>query len=74
MARGMARGDVETLYRDGQWVNMVDGLGLLGIHPDRQSAVRRGRDIARWRGVAHFVRDAEGALIERTSYRAKLDG
>jgi hypothetical protein len=53
----MAKGDVETVFRDGRWINVGGGL-MLSTHPDKESAIRHGRLLARRRSVAHRVRDA----------------
>ena len=53
----MAKGDVETVFRDGVWINWTVGGGLLSKHADTQSAIRHGRLLARRHNVAHWVRN-----------------
>ncbi len=61
--RSVPDGAVETYPRHGLWHNHLhaaDG-GFLGTHASRDEAVEAGRQEARWRGVPHVVREADGS-------------
>jgi hypothetical protein len=51
------KGDIETVFRDGVWINWSVGVGLVSRHSDKQSAIKRGRLLARLRNSTHWVRD-----------------
>ena len=53
----MKRGDIETVFRDGAWINWSVGVGLVSRHSDKQSAINSGRLLARVRNTTHWVRD-----------------
>ena len=65
----MPRGDVETVFRDGMWTNLVEGEG--GTHRNFQTkemAVEAGRELAKERRVEHIVKKQDGTIGERNSY------
>jgi hypothetical protein len=68
---GMPHGDIETVHENGQWLNRVVGEGgiLSFSHPDKESAVDVGRDEARRRWVEHIIRNLDGTISERHTYR-----
>jgi hypothetical protein len=56
----MARGDVETLSKHGQWVNRVEGEEELSQgYASKEEAIEEGRRLAEATGSAHTVRDAQ---------------
>ena len=65
----MPRGDVETVFRDGMWTNMVEGEGGTGRNfQTKERAVEAGRELARERGVEHIIKNQDGTIGERNSY------
>lgn len=66
----MPRGDVETVYADGQWTNWIEGDGPSHhVFESRNRAVAEGRRLAKVAGVEHVVKDQDGKAVQRTSYR-----
>lgn len=54
----MPRGDVETLHRDGVWLDHTeDGESLPVEHSTEQDAVEAVREVAGERKVEHIIRD-----------------
>ncbi|MBJ7330280.1 MAG: DUF2188 domain-containing protein [Solirubrobacteraceae bacterium] len=65
----MAHGDIHTTYDGQKWINTPEGNGRASRSAATQAeAHTRGRDMARARGVEHFVYTPDGKLTERTSY------
>ncbi|MDT0157869.1 DUF2188 domain-containing protein [Microbacterium sp. ARD32] len=55
----MALGDVETLSKNGQWVNRVEGEDELSQgYASKEEAVEEGRRLALAAGTVHTVDDA----------------
>ena len=55
----MAHGDVDTIDKDGQWVNRVDGdPERSASFSSRDEAVEAGRELAAQLGSVHRVHDA----------------
>ena len=55
----MARGDVETISKNGQWVNRVEGEEELSQgYASKEEAVEEGARLAAETGTQHTVRDA----------------
>ncbi|MFC7787835.1 DUF2188 domain-containing protein [Microbacterium sp. MAHUQ-60] len=55
----MARGDVETVSKNGQWVNRVEGEAELSQgYASKEEAVEEGARLAAETGARHTVRDA----------------
>lgn len=66
----MPAGDVETYYEDGRWKNKVVGSArAANVHQTQRAAVGAGRQMAALREVEHLIRDKDGAIVERNSYR-----
>ncbi|MGB3373724.1 MAG: DUF2188 domain-containing protein [Microbacterium sp.] len=54
----MARGDVETISKDGQWVNRVEGEEELSQgYASKEEAIEEGRRLAAATLSQHTVRD-----------------
>ncbi|WP_336644672.1 DUF2188 domain-containing protein [Microbacterium sp. USHLN186] len=55
----MAHGDIETLSKNGQWVNRVEGEEQLSQgYASKEEAVEEGRRRAAENGTRHSVREA----------------
>jgi|GEM_PF-1226716 len=55
----MARGDVETISKNGQWVNRVEGEEELSQgYASKEEALEEGAKLAAQTGAQHTVRDA----------------
>lgn len=66
----MANGDVETYYQDGQWRSRVEGKPEPFSSGGTQSEqVARGAGRAWARRVQHVIRDENGQIARRQSYR-----
>ena len=62
-------GDIE-MFHDRGWHNRIEGEAwVLSSHYLVKSAIRLGRVVARERGVGHIVKNMEGAVAEKASYR-----
>lgn len=65
----MPQGDVETVFKDGEWTNQVEGQGPTGHHfQTKDRAVEAGRELARELGVEHIVKNQDGTIGERSSH------
>ena len=65
----MADGDIHTVFRDGRWVNQVEGGTRASNSAERKAdAQATGRDMARDRGVEHFIHNKDGVIGERNTY------
>jgi hypothetical protein len=65
----MADGFIHTVYKDGQWVNEVEGGAELGgPHGTKEDAVAAGRESARADGTEHVIHNQDGTIGERNSY------
>ncbi len=59
----MADGFVHTVFKDGMWVNQVEGGGTVGgSYPSRDIAVAVGRSVARSRQTKHLVHNEDGTV------------
>lgn len=55
----MARGDVETISKNGQWVNRVEGEEELSQgYASKEEALEEGARLAGETGAQHTLRDA----------------
>lgn len=63
-------GDIETYFENGEWRNFdQDARADVGeTHPDMETAVAAGRELARERNVEHVVRDQDATIVERDEY------
>jgi hypothetical protein len=65
----MADGFVHTVYRDGRWINEVEGVERASsTHDTKDEAVRAGRDLARSKKTEHVIHNLDGKIGERHSY------
>jgi hypothetical protein len=62
-------GDVHTVYRDGRWINEVEGNERASsAHDTKDEAVARGRDLARNNKSEHLIHNQDGTISERNTY------
>jgi hypothetical protein len=61
---GMAdRGWVHTVYRDGKWVNEIEGAQRASSsHPTKDQAVQRGRELAKNKKTEHVIHNKDGKI------------
>lgn len=61
---------VETFVEEGRWRNRIDGRhrGPNASFESRADAVAAGRSLARALQVEHVVTDADGTVVERSSF------
>lgn len=65
----MARDWIHTVYRDGAWINEVEGQGQFGeTHSTKDAAVEAGRARAQQDATEHVIHDQGGQISERNSY------
>jgi uncharacterized protein DUF2188 len=66
----MAEGFVHTVYRDGRWVNSIEGdqAPLPDSFETKEDAVEEGRAEARRRQTEHVIHNQDGSIAERNSY------
>jgi hypothetical protein len=65
----MPKGDVETVYVDGQWTNQIQGEGPSDhLFQTKDRALEEGRRLAKDSGVEHIVKNQDGTIAERSSY------
>ena len=66
----MAEGCVHTVYSDGRWKNKVEGAAPLPGWYDRQEiAAEAGRAHAMRGQAEHVIRNEDGTVAQRVSYR-----
>jgi len=70
----VTKGDVHTVWDDGEWKNKVEGgeraSNVGGTKSERQEA---GRDMAIDRGVEHFIHNQDGTIRQRNTYPRSRD-
>jgi hypothetical protein len=66
----MAAGFVHTVYRQGRWLNEIEGkdAALPGRHETKDEAVATGRVEAMRRETEHVIHNEDGSIGERNSY------
>jgi hypothetical protein len=66
----MAAGFVHTVYREGKWMNEIEGgEGTLPVaHETKEAAVAAGREAAISRRTEHVIHNQDGTIGERNSY------
>jgi hypothetical protein len=64
----VADGYVHTVYKDGEWVNEIEGGDEVSRHATKDEAVERGRELARQRQTEHVIHNQDGTIAERNSY------
>lgn len=68
----MPSGDIGTVHNDGRWHNVVEGTDQVSeAFETKEEAVSEGREMARDLGVEHVVKDVDGTISERTSFRGE---
>ena len=66
-------GCVYTVYSDGRWRNKIDGAAPLPGWYDRQEiAAEAGRAHAMRRQAEHVIRNEDGSIAQRVSYRCDV--
>jgi hypothetical protein len=61
---------IETYYEDGRWRNKAyGGECASSTHATKGEASLVGLTIARYRGVDHVIRNQDGTVATRVSYR-----
>jgi hypothetical protein len=70
----MTSGDVHTSKDGDKWVNKAEGnTRASDSAPTKAEAQASGRDMARDRGVEHFVHNEDGKISERNTYPRSRD-
>ena len=65
----MAEGFIHTVYKDGQWLNEIEGGEQIeGVHATKEAAVSVGRSRARQHQTEHVIHTQDGTINERNSY------
>jgi uncharacterized protein DUF2188 len=60
---------IHTVYRDGQWVNeMEGGESIGGVHATKEEAVLVGRARAHQDQAEHVIHNEDGTISGRNSY------
>ena len=65
----MADGFVHTVYKNGQWLNEIEGGSQFGEpHATKADAVAAGRERAKADETEHVIHNQDGVITERNSY------
>lgn len=65
----MPKGDVATVYEDGQWTNVIEGEGPSHlVFEKKDDAIAEGRRLAKDAGVEHIIKNEDGQIAERNSH------
>jgi hypothetical protein len=65
----MADGFIHTTYKDGEWINKIEGgEQVSGPHATKEEAVQAGRERARQDRTEHVIHNQDGIVSERSSY------
>jgi Uncharacterized protein conserved in bacteria (DUF2188) len=65
----MADGFVHTVFKDGQWINEIEGGKKFGAgYATKEDAVEAGRRQAQQDATEHVVHNEDGKIGERNSY------
>lgn len=67
----MARGWIHTVYRSAtaDWANQVEGgQQASSVHPTKEQAVARGRELAIAARTEHVIHNMDGTISGRNSY------
>ncbi|MEV0425145.1 DUF2188 domain-containing protein [Micromonospora sp. NPDC050495] len=71
---GVAKGDVETYYEDGQWKNRPEGNQRASTtHDTKAEAQTAGRQVAAQRDVEHVIKKKDGTIGEKNTYPRSRD-
>lgn len=64
----MADGFVHTVYKNGEWVNELEGGSAFGgAHSTKEEAVAAGRERAQQDKTEHVIHNQDGTIGERNS-------
>jgi hypothetical protein len=68
--KNMSRGDIETFYEAGLWMNRRQAVDdkPWGLARTKEEAAAIGRSVARAEKVGHVVRNPDGTIGEGNSY------
>jgi len=67
------RGDVNTYFQDGMWHSRIQGEGQpFSSSPRQERAIEAGRERAQRDKVEHIVRNMNGLISERKSFRGDV--
>lgn len=70
----MADGDVHTSKQGDKWINKVEGnQRASNSAATKAEAQQLGRDMAKQRGVEHFIHNQDGRIGERNTYPRSRD-
>lgn len=70
----MARGDVETISKNGQWVNRVEGEAELSQgYASKEEAIEEGARLAAETGARHTVHDAPATGVVTDEQESDAD-
>lgn len=64
----MARGWIHTVHKNGQWVNEIEGGGVLSSYTTKEQAVEAGRVAAMSNKAEHVIHNMDGTIAQRNSY------
>ncbi|HEY2715592.1 MAG TPA: DUF2188 domain-containing protein [Solirubrobacterales bacterium] len=64
----MAHGWLHTVYREGQWINEIEGGGPMTKHESRSEAIESGRDTARLLGTVHVTHSISGEVRDTRGF------
>ena len=65
----MADGFVHTVYKNGHWVNEIEGGDEFGgSHSTKEATVAAGRTRAQQDKTEHVIHNQDGTISERSSY------
>jgi hypothetical protein len=61
--------DVETYYQNGAWhTRRCDASEPFASGQNRTRLIAIGVEVARWNGLCHIIRDADGTVVELNRY------
>jgi hypothetical protein len=65
---------MSTYHENGQWKTKVEGNEQASsTHDTKDEATKKGREMAKDRGVKHFIRNLDGTIGERNTYPRSRD-
>jgi len=65
----MADGFIHTVFKNGQWVNEIEGGEAFGgSYANKEEAVAAGRGRAKQDKTEHVIHNQDGTIGERNSY------
>ena len=66
---GEISADVETYYDNGMWcTRRSESLEPFAAGDSRSRMIAIGVEVARWNGLCHVIRDADGTVVEVNTY------